>query len=86
MVEVPEERERLLRGILLALGVAAFGLLAGVALTGVVVGLTVPFALAVGISPGEGCRIALPTVLAFRRSAGRFIYGPDKCWKRNARN
>jgi len=40
MVEVQEERERLLRAILLALGVAAFGLLAGVALTGaIVVGL-----------------------------------------------
>ncbi len=37
MVEVQEERERLLHGILLALGVAAFGLLAGVALTAVIV-------------------------------------------------
>lgn len=37
MVEVQEERVRLLRAILLALGAAAFGLLAGVALTGVVV-------------------------------------------------
>jgi uncharacterized membrane protein YqjE len=37
MVEVQEERERLLHSILLALGVAAFGLLAGVALTGVIV-------------------------------------------------
>jgi uncharacterized membrane protein YqjE len=37
MVEVQEERERLLRAILLALGVAAFGLLAGMALTGVIV-------------------------------------------------
>jgi uncharacterized membrane protein YqjE len=37
MVEVQEERERLLRAILLALGVAAFGLLAGVALTGAIV-------------------------------------------------
>lgn len=37
MVEVQEERVRLLRAILLALGVAAFGLLAGGALTGVVV-------------------------------------------------
>ena len=37
MVEVQEERARLLRAILLALGVAAFGLLAGVALTGAVV-------------------------------------------------
>ena len=32
-VEVQEERERLLRAFLLALGVAAFGLLAGIALT-----------------------------------------------------
>jgi uncharacterized membrane protein YqjE len=37
MVEVQEERERFLRAILLALGVAAFGLLAGVALTGAIV-------------------------------------------------
>ena len=37
MVEVQEERERLLRAILLALGVAAFGLLAGVSLTGAIV-------------------------------------------------
>jgi uncharacterized membrane protein YqjE len=37
MVEVQEERERLLLAILLALGVAAFGLLAGMALTGAIV-------------------------------------------------
>jgi uncharacterized membrane protein YqjE len=37
MVEVREEREGLLRAILLALGVAAFGLLAGVAVTGAIV-------------------------------------------------
>ena len=37
MAEVQEERERLLRAILLALGVAALSLLAGVALTGAVV-------------------------------------------------
>lgn len=37
MVEVQEERVRLLRVILLALGVAAFGLLAGMALTGAIV-------------------------------------------------
>jgi uncharacterized membrane protein YqjE len=37
MVEVQEERERLLRAILLALGVAALALLAGVALTGAIV-------------------------------------------------
>ena len=36
-VEVQEERERLLRAFLLALGVAAFGLLAGIALTALVV-------------------------------------------------
>jgi len=36
-VEVQEEREHLLHAFLVALGVAAFGLLAGVALTGVVV-------------------------------------------------
>jgi uncharacterized membrane protein YqjE len=40
MVELQEERVRLLRAILLALGVAAFGLLAGIALTAtIVVGL-----------------------------------------------
>lgn len=37
MVEVQEQRERLLHAILLALGVAAFGLLGGVTLTGAVV-------------------------------------------------
>ena len=37
MLEVQEERERLLRAVLVALGVAAFGLLAGVALTGAIV-------------------------------------------------
>ena len=36
-VEVQEERERLLHALLLALGVAVFGLLAGVALTGAIV-------------------------------------------------
>jgi len=40
LVEVQEERERLLHAILLALGVAALGLLAGMALSGaIVVGL-----------------------------------------------
>jgi uncharacterized membrane protein YqjE len=37
MVEVQEERERLLRAILLALGVAAVGLLAAIALTAAIV-------------------------------------------------
>jgi uncharacterized membrane protein YqjE len=36
-VEVQEERERLLRAFLLALGVAAFGLLAGLVLTATIV-------------------------------------------------
>ena len=36
-VEVQEERERLLHAVLLALGLAAFGLLAGIALTVAVV-------------------------------------------------
>ena len=36
-VELQEERERLLQAILLALGVAAFGLLAGLALTAAIV-------------------------------------------------
>lgn len=40
LVELQEERERLLLAILLALGVAAFGLLAGVALT---IGVAVVF-------------------------------------------
>ena len=37
MVEIQEERERLLRAILLALGVAALGLLASLTLTGALV-------------------------------------------------
>jgi len=36
MVELQEERERMLHAMVLALGVAAFGLLAGVAFTGAV--------------------------------------------------
>lgn len=36
MVEIQEERERVLRAIWLALGAATFGLLAGVALTAVI--------------------------------------------------
>jgi uncharacterized membrane protein YqjE len=37
LVEVQEERERILRAIRLALGAAAFGMLAGIALTVVIV-------------------------------------------------
>jgi uncharacterized membrane protein YqjE len=36
MAEVQEERERFLRAVLLALGAAAFGLLAGVGLTAII--------------------------------------------------
>ena len=36
MLEVQEERERFLRAVLLALGAAAFGLLAGVGLTAII--------------------------------------------------
>ena len=36
LLEIQEERERILRAICLALGAAAFGLLAGVALTAIV--------------------------------------------------
>jgi uncharacterized membrane protein YqjE len=43
LVEVQEERERLLRAILLALGVAAFGLLAAIALSGAIVVLLWPY-------------------------------------------
>ena len=43
MVEVQEERERLLHAILLALGVAALGLLAGAALTAAIVVLLWPY-------------------------------------------
>ncbi len=42
-VEVQEERVRLLQAILLALGVAAFGLLAGIALTATLVVLLWPW-------------------------------------------
>ena len=42
MVEVQEQREQLLHAMLLALGVAAFGLLAGITLTGAVVVLLWP--------------------------------------------
>ena len=43
MVEVQEERERLLHAILLALALAAFALLAGIAFTGAIVVLTWDF-------------------------------------------
>ena len=42
-VEVQEERERLLHVFLLALGVAAFGLLAGIALTAAIAVLLWPY-------------------------------------------
>ncbi|HEY5041488.1 MAG TPA: phage holin family protein [Verrucomicrobiae bacterium] len=42
-VEVQEQRERLLHAVLLALGVVAFGLLAGITLTAVIVILLWPW-------------------------------------------
>ena len=69
LVEAQEERARLARAILLALGVAGFGLLAGAALTGAVVvlfwevsPLAVFLALAVLYGGAAGClyrRLAL---------------------------
>jgi uncharacterized membrane protein YqjE len=43
MVELQEERERLLQAILLALGVAAFGLLAAITLTAAIAVLLWPY-------------------------------------------
>jgi uncharacterized membrane protein YqjE len=63
MVEVQEERERLLRAILLALGVAAFGLLAGVVLTGTIV-----------VAFWELSRMAALLVLTSLYGAGAFSF------------
>ncbi len=63
MVEVQEERERLLRAILLALGVAAFGLLAGVVLTATVV-----------VALWELSRMAALLVLTLLYGAGAFSF------------
>jgi len=65
MVEVQEERERLLRAMLLALGVAALGLLAGMAITGAIVVLL-----------WEYSRVAALQVLTFLYGAAAIpLYG-----------
>ncbi len=63
-VEVQEERERLLHAILLALGVAAFGLVAGITLTAAIVVLLWAF------SPGA----VLLTLTALYGAAGIYLY------------
>src|ERR1039458_8558740 len=58
-VEVQEERERLLHAFLLALGVAAFGLLAGLTLTAAIVvllGQYSPFAVLLTLTGLYGVR------------------------------
>jgi uncharacterized membrane protein YqjE len=63
-VEVQEERERLLHAFLLALGVAAFGLLAGLTLTAASVGLLWAY------SPVA----VLLTLAVFYGAAGFYLY------------
>lgn len=63
-VEVQEERERLLHAILLALGVAAFGLLAGITATALIVVLCWSY------SPV----LALLTLTVFYGTAGGYLY------------
>jgi uncharacterized membrane protein YqjE len=63
-VEVQEERERLLHAFLLALGVAAFGLLAGLTLTAAIVGLLWAY------SPVA----VLLTLAVFYGAAGFYLY------------
>jgi uncharacterized membrane protein YqjE len=66
MVEVQEERERLLRAILLALGVAAFGLLAAIALTATIAVLLwqyLPFAVLLTLT----CLYGVTAVCLYRR-------------------
>ena len=65
-VEVQEERERLLRAFLLALGVAAFGLLAGITFTAALVVLWWP------CSPVA----VLLTLTGLYGAAGAFL-----CWR-----
>ena len=68
-VEVQEERERLLHAFLLALGVAAFGLLAGLALTAaVVVGLWAWSHVAVLLA--LPCLYGAAGICLYRRLAG----------------
>jgi uncharacterized membrane protein YqjE len=66
MVEVQEERERLLHAILLALGVAAIGLLAGMALTGATVVLLWEFSRA-GVLLVLACLYGAAAACLYRR-------------------
>ena len=66
MVEVQEERERLLRAILLALGAAAFGLLTVMALTATIVVL-VPGAWRVGAMVALTGLYGVATACLYRR-------------------
>lgn len=68
-VEVQEERERLLHAFLLALGVAALGLLAGIGLTGVLVILCwnlSPYAILLALS----ILYAAAAIVLYRRLTG----------------
>ena len=69
MVEVQEERERLLRAILMALSVAALGLLAGGTLTGAIVVLLWDHSPAAALLVLTGLYGVTAAVL-FRRLAG----------------
>lgn len=73
-VEVQEERERLLHAILLALGVAAFGLLTGITVTALVVVLFWDY------SPV----IVLLTLTALYAAAGIYLYRQLTARLRNA--
>jgi uncharacterized membrane protein YqjE len=73
MVEVQEERERLLRAIVLALGVAVFSFLAGAALT---VALVV---LLWSLSP----LAVLLTLTALYSATAIFLYGHFRTLQRN---
>jgi uncharacterized membrane protein YqjE len=68
-LEVQEERERLLHAFLLALGVAAFGFLAGVALTGLIVVVTWNFSPVAVLLALTGLYGAVAVVL-YRRLNG----------------
>jgi uncharacterized membrane protein YqjE len=69
MVEVQEERERLLHAILLALGVAAFGLLAAMALTAAVAVLLWPYSPGAVLLALSGL-YGVATVCLYRRLTG----------------
>lgn len=69
MVEVQEERERLLRAILLALGSAVFGLLAGITLTAALLVLLWPYSPVMVLLTLTGL-YGLAAVWLYRRLTG----------------